>query len=419
MSFSAFSKPKLRWPLELESVQIEGRNFIVLKDQNGVSPEPALIPAGFAAIVGRFDGTRTIEDITREGAVYGVTNELVVQLAQELTRMHFLETAATQARWEDILRDYHASPRREAALAGLVYPEDPRELKEALKEYISNASSVTYRKSPQTNIIGLICPHIDYRRGWHTYGTAFSILKETHRPDAIFLFGTAHQPGEGYFHLTNKDFATPLGTFPVERSIVQALADAYGFERCFRSEILHRREHSLELQLPFLAYRYQESSLPPIVPILVGSFHESVMRNRRPSEVAEISEFIDAVAEATRVMRLSGKRFLYHGGVDLAHVGQHFGDALRVANDGLPHLEARDKALLECLLRGDEELLFEHIQEDRDARRICGFPSIYVMLAALRRADVRVTGELVEYRQAVDPATDCIVTFASACWTEA
>lgn len=419
MSFSALSKPKLRWPLDLQSVQIEGRNFIVLKDQSGVSPEPAVVPAGFAAIVGRFDGTRTVEDIAREGGLYGVTIELVIQLAQELSRMHFLETSETQARWENIVREYRASPRREAALAGLVYPEDPRELNQALEEYIGNASTITYRKLPQTNVVGLICPHIDYRRGWHTYGTAFSILKEVNRPDAIFLFGTAHQAGEGYFHLTNKEFATPLGTFPVESSVMQGLANAYGTERCFRNEILHRREHSLELQLPFLAYRYQESSLPPIIPILVGSFHECVIRDRRPSEVAEISEFIDAVAEVTKVARLSGKQFLYYGGVDLAHVGQHFGDTNRVANDGLLHIETRDKELLDCILRGDEEMLFEHIQEDKDARRICGFPSMYVMLAALRRAGVRVKGELVEYRQAVDPVTDCIVTFASACWTEA
>ena len=108
---------------------------------------------------------------------------------------------------------------------------------------------------------------------------------------------------------------------------------------------------------------------------------------------------------------------LFYGGVDLAHVGVHFGDQSRVSDSRLPEIARRDQQLLDAIMTGDEEALFEHMAEDLDARRICGFPSIYTMLAALRASGIRVQGHQLDYRQAVEPSNDCVVTFASGCWS--
>ena len=62
---------------------------------------------------------------------------------------------------------------------------------------------------------------------------------------------TSHFGGESLFQLSGKDFASPLGTFPAARAVIEDLSTAYGKERSFRDEFLHKREHSLELQLPF------------------------------------------------------------------------------------------------------------------------------------------------------------------------
>ncbi len=409
-------KPKLRWPLDIQQIEQGGERYVVLRDLERVAGEPALIPIALMPIISRFDGERSVADIVAEGSEFGVTVELVGYLLAELDRMHFLETPKTSHRREAILRDYRASPIREAAHAGTVYPSDPKELREVIEKFISEAEVRPRANLLSESVVGYISPHIDYHRGWKTYAAGYSILKASRPPEFIFLLGTAHQPAKGLFHLTRKAFKTPFGITPTAEELVTRLAKGYGEERSFSEEMLHRTEHSLELQLPFLAHRFDSAVHPPIVPVLVGSLHQMLRSGRYPEEHAEFNDFVGPLAELVRELRQTNREFLFYGGIDLAHMGLHFGDRLRASNTRLAEIELRDKALLEAVLAADERKLFEHIEEDLDSRRICGFPSLYTMLSTFRRAGIRARGELIEYRQAADPVTDCVVTFASAFW---
>lgn len=406
-------RPLLRWPLEVRHIEERGERFTVLVDPLGLADSPAVIPTPLMPIVARFDGRHELREIVSEGAAFGVTEELVQAIIAELTRMRFMDTAETRSAWTELKSSYRTAEQREAAFAGTVYPAGPAELRRTVSDYLQRAGS---RERFSEQPVAMICPHIDYRRGWQTYASAFVALRDMERPDALFLIGTSHQPGEGLFHLTDKSFATPLGAIPVARRIVNDIAERYGRERSFADEILHRREHSLELQLPFIAHHFEDSGFPEIVPILVGSFHQYLLDGRSPQDDAQVADFIGSVAESLRELQRSGRRILFYGGIDLAHVGQHFGDPRPMSDEDLLELERRDFELLSCVLRGDEEALLSHIAADLDSRRICGFPSLYVMFAALRQAGISVRGSLIEYRQAVDRTSDCIVSFASAAW---
>lgn len=388
--------------------------MILLRDAEGIAPEPVLIPATLGPLLGRLDGERTIERIALEVAA---PQELIEGFVAEMVSLGFIETAESLARSRALALDYHLQPVREAALAGAVYPSDPNELRSNLADYLKRTER-RFMQPAAERVTALVCPHIDYRRGWQGYGAAYTALPVDPPPEVIILIGTSHQASDGLFHLTLKDFATPIGVAPNARELVSQLADRFGRERSFREERLHRREHSLELQLPFLLHRYQGGATPLIVPILVGSFHQYLIDGTEPSTGGEAGDFIGALTELLRELRLSNRRVLVYGGIDLAHVGLHFGDRDRVAETRLGHIELRDRELLDRVLRADEAALFAHMAEDLDARRICGFPSMYVMLAALRGAGARLTGHLIDYRQAVDARSDCVVTFASACWTE-
>ncbi len=409
--------PKLRWPLETEPFEHVGIKYLVFRDPYGIAPEPALVPVPCVPIVARFDGMTSIEKIAEEGKDFGATVELVGRLADELERMNFLETADTGRRVSAMQSSFLDLAVRPAALAGSVYPDSPELLREEIRAYVGEAES-TYSTGGKEKIVALMAPHIDYHRGRKTYGAGYSILEALERPDVIFLIGTSHAGGESMFQLSRKDFASPLGTLPAARDVIDDLSTRYGPERAFRDEFLHKREHSLELQLPFLAHRFADGPLPAIVPILVNSFHSFLLKGSSPLDDGETGDFIGALAEAARALRLSGKRVLFYDGVDLAHVGLHFGDEKAVGKKGLPEIEQRDRVLLDTVLAADEARLFGHMAEDLDKRRICGFPSLYTTLAALRLAGIQVEGRLVEYRQSLDPASDCIVTFASACWVE-
>lgn len=418
---SNFSEtPKLRWPLDLQHIEHNGQRYTVFRDPLEIAVEPLVVLSVVLPIVSRFDGTLTISQIAQHGAVYGLTEQFVSDVAELFSQAQLLETPATRARWEEIKAEYRAATLRPAVFAGSGYAAQAPELKRELAGYLQLAAEQNFKVPADRQLAALISPHIDYRRGHRAYAAAYQALKQAPRPDVIFLIGTAHQPGQTIFHLTNKDFQTPLGNIKAAAEVVNRLAALYGHERSFQDEILHRREHSLELQLPFLANCYGAEAAPPVVPILVGSFHEAVSSGRKPEEQAEIGDFISALVEVLRDLRLSGKRVLFLGGVDFAHMGRNFGDQQTQSDpQRLAEIERRDRELLDGVLAADAARLFAHIAEDNDRRRICGFSSMYTMFSALKLAGFHMTGHPLDYRQAVDPATDCVVTFAAAAWTTA
>lgn len=418
--FSESFRPKLRWPFDVQYQEHRGERYAIFSDPLGVTPEPVVVPAALIPLLARFDGQRTVKAICDEAQPFGVTEELLQKILLELDQCYLLETSGSKARLASIRSEYRQLSLRQASHAGTVYPAEPGELTQELDRYLSTNSVVLTDRSKigssDRELVGFISPHIDYRRGWQTYGAGFAIIARHHRPDVIILLGTSHQPGEGFFHLTDKSFESPFGIIPIAREVVADIADHYGHERSYRDELLHRREHSLELQIPFLGYCFRDSGPPEIVPILVGSFHEQVLSNTEPSSVGAISDFIGILSDSIKKLELSGKRVLLHGGIDLTHMGRSFGDSGQLTDLARIEIERRDRELLEAVLAGDGTSLFAHIAEDNDRRRICGFPTLYVMLSSMNQAGLRPRGELVEYRQAYDSSTDCLVSFASAVW---
>lgn len=96
----------------------------------------------------------------------------------------------------------------------------------------------------------------------------------------------------------------------------------------------------------------------------------------------------------------------------MAHVGQFFGDSGNLTPEFMQKIEARDRSYLDTIMRSDKQALFSHIEEDRDARRICGFPTMYTLLDLYQRLGIGIDTKLFDYRQAVDYPSDCAVTFA-------
>jgi AmmeMemoRadiSam system protein B len=409
---SVLDSPKLRWPLDVQRLAQDGNDLLLLRDQQGITPEPIVLPLIFAPILGKLDGEHSIENIVAECTSLGFSAGIVIQLVRELDELYLLESPRSRERREKMHDDFHRSPVRSAAFAGRLYPEDETGLRAAVADFCRRSGHPSLNVSVERPVVAMITPHIDYPRGWMAYAASQTILDAIPRPEVIFLFGTAHQHSSGLFHLTRKDFAGPFGSFAVDGELVSEIAKRFGEKRCFGEEILHRTEHSLELQLPFLSYRFSGEGLPRIVPILVGSFHHLLARQNASD--GELDDFVGCVGEILR--RLSGRKVLLYGGVDLAHMGRSFGDQGALSNEDCYGIEQRDREFLAAALSGDERAVFSHAASDLDRRRLCGFPSIYTMLAAMRSAGMPVSGRLVEYRQAFDRPSDCLVSFASAYW---
>ena len=92
----------------------------------------------------------------------------------------------------------------------------------------------------------------------------------------MVIFGTDHAGSAGALTLTRQRYATPWGPFPQDYAVVEGLVAALGEEAAFAEELHHRSEHSIELATVWLHWLLREAGrsddLPPLVPVLCGSF---------------------------------------------------------------------------------------------------------------------------------------------------
>jgi MEMO1 family protein len=295
---------------------------------------------------------------------------------------------------------------RRAAHAGTAYAADPITLEAQLAGYFADAAG------PQTaaaiasagSVQGILAPHIDPRRGGPCFAWAYDSIRHV-TADLFIIFGTAHQPTSVPFPLTLKDYETPFGIVETDKAFVRALARRYPTD-LLSAELAHRSEHSIEFQVLFLRYLLGPARKFRVVPILVGSFHECVERQINPAEVVHIADFIQAIRE---VATEHAESICYIVGADLAHVGMKFGDQGRLTPAFLEQVAREDHALLTAAARMDAEGFFRVIAEHRDRRRICGFPPTYMLLSTMPAA----AGTVLKYDQAVEPATQSMVSYAS------
>ena len=79
----------------------------------------------------------------------------------------------------------------------------------------------------------------------------------------------------------------------------------------------------------------------------------------------------------------AGRRTLVIAAGDLAHVGPAFGDSSPIDVVGRAALAAQDAKSIAAICDGDADAFFKLSQNERDARRICGVPPIYLALRLL------------------------------------
>lgn len=251
---------------------------------------------------------------------------------------------------------------------------------------------------------GLIAPHIDFHRGGPTYAWAYRELLEHSDADLFVILGTCHAGMTDPFAVTLKPYATPLGNVDVDREFYEGLRCRYGHD-LLASEMGHRGEHSIEFQAVMLRYLLGGRRPFTILPVLAAFLQEAMASHGDPEGDPRVPRFIDALLQT---MAASRRKICLIAGVDLAHVGPRFGDAMPNTAESLRDVELMDRAMLEAVVDGDPLGFYGSVSFDGDQRRICGFSPIYAFLRALPG----VKGRLLRYRQWPDP--EGAVTFCTA-----
>jgi AmmeMemoRadiSam system protein B len=147
---------------------------------------------------------------------------------------------------------------RQPAVAGMFYPDDPRELRGLVSQYL--AAAETAGGVPKA----IIAPHAGYIYSGPVAASAYALLKAARGAiSRVVLLGPAHRLAFSGLALPSSDFfATPLGDVPIDREAVAALKNLPQVQVL---DAAHAREHSLEVHLPFLQEALGEFRLVPLV----------------------------------------------------------------------------------------------------------------------------------------------------------
>jgi AmmeMemoRadiSam system protein B/AmmeMemoRadiSam system protein A len=148
---------------------------------------------------------------------------------------------------------------RVPAVAGIFYSADKMRLDAEVEHYLAVDSGAS-EQQPQI----LIVPHAGYEYSAPTAGKAYARLKKYgDKIKRVVLVGPSHRVAfDGIAASGHEAFITPLGRVPVNKSLVREIAKD-GVVKVF--EGAHEREHSIEVQLPFLQKTLGKFSILPLV----------------------------------------------------------------------------------------------------------------------------------------------------------
>jgi len=280
------------------------------------------------------------------------------------------------------LRKYHrrtSPPRsyarivspRPPAVAGAFYPRDPRTLAAEVRECLGPPA-------PRRAAFGAVVPHAGYVYSGAVAGAVYARLEPV---ATVVLLGPNHTGLGPSASIDDHDrWSTPLGDVMIDEALAaRFLRECPHLER---EGMAHLREHSLEVQLPFLQ---EWAPGARIVPICIGA----------PS-LALCHEIGEACAEAVAE---SGSPILLLASSDMNHYES------RAVGD------AKNAFALAAIERIDPDGLFAAVVQHEIS--MCGFlPTTALLVAARRRGVSR--GEIVARADSGDRTgdTDSVVGYA-------
>jgi len=149
---------------------------------------------------------------------------------------------------------------RPPAVSGSFYPAISARLSADIDRFLSRVDVRADVRAPKA----LIVPHAGYMYSGIVAAHGYAQLRHASLR-RIILFGPAHfVPFRGLALPDAEAFETPLGSVPIDAGLADQLAKTQGISR---NAAAHAREHSLEVQLPFLQRILSDFR---IIPLAVG-----------------------------------------------------------------------------------------------------------------------------------------------------
>jgi len=249
---------------------------------------------------------------------------------------------------------------RPTAVAGTFYPDDPARLSAMVKGFLRDGLLDGEARNDRGTPKAIIAPHAGYVYSGAIAGSAFRAVRPAAGTlERVVLLGPSHfVPIRGLALPGHPFFGTPLGELAVQPEGAQA---ALRLPQVRMIPEAHVREHSLEVELPFLQALFGEVA---VVPLVVGE-----------ASGEEVAEVLD---------RLWGGP-----------------ETLIVISSDLSHFLSSEAARRADRATADEILA---LGGPLDPRQACGAAPINGLLEAARRRGL--SAELLDLRNSADTAGD-------------
>jgi len=200
-------------------------------------------------------------------------------------------------------------PVRRTAFAGKFYAADSSLLRKQIETFLKNA------KPPQSdNIIAMVVPHAGYIYSGQIDADAYNQVKDN-KYDLIVILGTNHTTAgfTGISVYPEGAFAAPLGDLRIDNIAASELLKRDSDVNTDLS--VHKEEHSIEVQIPFIKYLFPDVK---ILPVIVGE-----------PDIEMCTRFGKTLADIVK-----NKKVLIIASSDLSHYPA-FNDAVKVDNTTL------------------------------------------------------------------------------------
>jgi AmmeMemoRadiSam system protein B len=266
-----------------------------------------------------------------------------------------------------------ATDIRPAAVAGSWYPGSADRLARDVDDYVARAQ-VEERDAP----IAIVAPHAGLKYSGPVAAFAYRAVRHGFY-DAAALVGPSHFVGfSGVSIWPRGAWQTPFGAVQVAEDLARRIAATSG--DVVEHPPAHGREHSLEMQLPFLAHLLPDV---PIVPMVMGD-------QDRETAFALGDALASAIANRTVAEGTAG-RVLLIASSDLSH----YEDASTA--------QTMDAVVLREVERLDPDGLMRALE--REPHHACGGGPIVAVLHAARRLGA-TRGRVLKYGDSGDVSGD-------------
>ena len=171
----------------------------------------------------------------------------------------------------------HDRSIRQPVVAGRFYPREPEALRAAIEQACYSAlgpGAIPQVQNGPRQLCGIVVPHAGYPYSAACAAWSYAAVARDGRPRTAVLLGVNHQSTGAPIALSPAaGWATPLGIVPVDKELATQLCVLD--PTVLPDARAHDREHSLEVQLPFLQYLFGEL---PILPISIGLANDEQVR---------------------------------------------------------------------------------------------------------------------------------------------